>query len=62
LAWEIVAADSLPDQKYRDLYDRVFLSGRLILQLHAWDEEHYPTLSTRTPRLLGKGIAWFQPE
>jgi hypothetical protein len=39
---KLFAADSLPDHEHRDFYDRVFSSGRLILQLHAWDAEHHP--------------------
>src|SRR5689334_784879 len=41
---ELLAADSLPDHNHRDLYDRIVCSGRLVLQLHAWDTEDHPNL------------------
>lgn len=41
---ELLAADSLPDHEHRDFYDRIICSGRLVLQLHAWDEEDHPNL------------------
>lgn len=57
----LLAADSLPDHKHRDLYDRVFSSGRLILQLHAWDEEHHPNLVDANAAPPGHGVLlWFQ--
>ena len=56
----LFAADSLPDHKHRDLYDRVFSSGRLILQLHAWDEEHHPNLVNANAAPHGHGVLWFQ--
>jgi catechol 2,3-dioxygenase-like lactoylglutathione lyase family enzyme len=57
----LLAADPLPDHKHRDLYDRVFSSGRLILQLHAWDEEHHPNLVNANAAPVGHGVLlWFQ--
>ena len=57
----LFAGDSLPDHKHRDLYDRVFSSGRLILQLHAWDEEHHPNLVNANAAPPGHGVLlWFQ--
>jgi len=57
----LLAADPLPDHKHRDLYDRVFSSGRLILQLHAWDQEHHPNLVNANAAPLGHGVLlWFQ--
>ena len=57
----LFAADSLPDHRHRDLYDRVFSSGRLILQLHAWDEEHHPNLVNANAAPPGHGVLlWFQ--
>ena len=57
----LLAADSLPDHRHRDLYDRVFSSGRLILQLHAWDEEHHPNLVNANAAPPGHGVLlWFQ--
>ena len=57
----LFGADSLPDHRHRDLYDRVFSSGRLILQLHAWDEEHHPNLVNANAAPPGHGVLlWFQ--
>jgi hypothetical protein len=57
----LFAADSLPDHRHRDLYDRVFSSGHLILQLHAWDEEHHPNLVNANAAPPGHGVLlWFQ--
>ena len=41
---ELLAADSLPEHSHRDVYDRISLSGQLLLQLHAWDAEDHPNL------------------
>jgi catechol 2,3-dioxygenase-like lactoylglutathione lyase family enzyme len=57
----LLAADSLPDHSHRDRYDRVFSSGRLILQLHAWDEEDHPNLVNADAAPHGHGVLlWFQ--
>jgi len=57
----LFAADSLPDHRHRDFYDRVFSSGRLILQLHAWDEERHPNLVNANAAPPGHGVLlWFQ--
>lgn len=57
----LFAADSLPDHKHLDFYDRVFSSGRLILQLHAWDEERHPNLVNANAAPPGHGVLlWFQ--
>jgi catechol 2,3-dioxygenase-like lactoylglutathione lyase family enzyme len=58
---KLLAADLLPDHPHRDFYDRVFSSGRLILQLHAWDEEHHPNLVKADAAPPGHGVLlWFQ--
>lgn len=57
----LLAADALPDHPHRDVYDRVFSSGRLILQLHAWDEEDHPNLVNANAAPPGHGLVlWFQ--
>ena len=59
----LLAADSLPNHQHRDFYDRVFSSGRLILQLHAWDEENHPNLVNANAAPPGHGVLlWFQVE
>ena len=58
---ELLAADALPDHPHRDVYDRIFCSGRLILQLHAWDEENHPNLIDADAAPPGHGVLlWFQ--
>ena len=58
---KLLAADSLPDHIHRDRYDRIFSSGRLILQLHAWDEEQHPNLVNANAAPPGHGLLlWFQ--
>jgi hypothetical protein len=59
----LLGADALPDHEHRDRYDRVYSSGRLILQLHAWDEEDHPNLVNRTAAPPGHGVLlWFKLE
>lgn len=58
---ELLAADSLPDHSHRDVYDRIFCSGQMILQLHAWDEEEHPNLVNADAAPPGHGVLlWFQ--
>lgn len=57
----LLGADSLPDHPHRVRYDRIYRDGRLILQLHAWDEENHPNLVGADASPLGHGIVlWFQ--
>jgi catechol 2,3-dioxygenase-like lactoylglutathione lyase family enzyme len=57
---QLLGADSLPDHVHRDVYDRVYASGRMVLQLHAWDEEDHPNLVKRTAAPPGHGVLiWF---
>lgn len=58
---ELLAADALPEHSHRDVYDRVSCSGRLVLQLHAWDEEEHPNLTDADAARPGHGVLlWFQ--
>ena len=58
---ELLAADTLPDHSHRDVYDRIFRSGRLLLQLHAWDVEDHPGLTNPSAAPAGHGVVlWFQ--
>lgn len=58
---ELLGADSLPDHEHRDLYDRITCSGRLVLQLHAWDGEDHPNLVNADAAPVGHGVViWFQ--
>jgi hypothetical protein len=44
-----VSAEAQP-LPHRDVYDRIWRSGRLLLQLHAWDAEDHPNLVNPAPR------------
>ncbi len=58
---ELLGADSLPEHSHRDVYDRISRSGRLLLQLHAWDEENHPNLVNADAAPPGHGVLlWFQ--
>lgn len=58
---ELLAADALPDHEHRDVYDRICCAGRLVLQLHAWDEEDHPNLRNADAAPPGHGVVlWFQ--
>jgi catechol 2,3-dioxygenase-like lactoylglutathione lyase family enzyme len=57
----LLGADTLPEHSHRDTYDRVSRSGRLLLQLHAWDEEDHPNLVDADAAPPGHGVVlWFQ--
>lgn len=57
----LLDADTLPDHPHRDTYDRVTKSGRIVLQLHAWDEEQHPNLVNRDAAPVGHGVVlWFE--
>ena len=58
---ELLGADSLADHSHRDVYDRISCSGRLVLQLHAWDKEDHPNLVNADAAPPGHGVLlWFQ--
>jgi catechol 2,3-dioxygenase-like lactoylglutathione lyase family enzyme len=60
---ELLGADSLPEHSHRDVYDRIACSGRLLLQLHAWDEEDHPNLVNAAAAPPGHGVLlWFQTD
>ncbi|HTT97605.1 MAG TPA: VOC family protein [Rhizomicrobium sp.] len=57
----LLGADTLPDHPHRDVYDRVTVSGHIVLQLHAWDEEDHPNLINRAAEPVAHGVVlWFQ--
>ena len=57
----LFGADSMPDHEHRDFYDRIFSSGHLILQLHAWDVQHHPNLVNEKAGTPGHGVLlWFE--
>jgi|SRR5581483_5389507 len=58
---ELLGADSLPEHIHRDLYDRITVSGHLVLQLHAWDRENHPNLVNANAAPPGHGVLlWFE--
>jgi len=58
---ELLGADPLRDHPHRDVYDRIWRSGRLILQLHAWDAEEHPNLVNADAAPPGHGVLlWFE--
>jgi hypothetical protein len=58
---ELLGADSLPDHSHRDVYDRIYCSGQMVLQLHAWDEENHPNLVNANAAPPGHGVLlWFE--
>jgi predicted enzyme related to lactoylglutathione lyase len=60
---ELLAASGLPEHPHRDSYDALSSSGRMVLQLHAWDEESHPNLVNRTAAPPGHGVLlWFRVE
>jgi catechol 2,3-dioxygenase-like lactoylglutathione lyase family enzyme len=57
----LLGADRLPEHSHRDVYDRISISGRLLLQLHAWDEEDHPNLVDADAAPPGHGVLlWFE--
>src|SRR4051795_11483239 len=58
---QLLSLDSLPEHQHRDLYERMYSDGRLILQLHAWDRDNHPNLVNRDAAPNGHGVLlWFQ--
>jgi hypothetical protein len=58
---ELLGADSLAEHPHRDVYERISQSGRLLLQLHAWDAEDHPNLVNADAAPPGHGVLlWFQ--
>jgi predicted enzyme related to lactoylglutathione lyase len=46
---------------HAELYDRLLCEGRLILQLHAWDEEDHANLVHADAAPVGHGVLlWFE--
>jgi catechol 2,3-dioxygenase-like lactoylglutathione lyase family enzyme len=57
----LLGADGLPEHSHRDHYDRISCAGKLLLQLHAWDEEDHPNLVNADAAPPGHGVLlWFQ--
>ncbi len=58
---QLLGFDSLPDHSHREVYDRMLRDGRLVLQLHAWDEDDHPNLVNADAAPPGHGVLlWFE--
>ena len=57
----LLGFDSLAEHSHRDVYDRMFCAGQLVLQLHAWDEDDHPNLINADAAPPGHGVLlWFE--
>jgi catechol 2,3-dioxygenase-like lactoylglutathione lyase family enzyme len=57
----LLGLTALPEHEHRDSYDRLYSDDRLILQLHAWDEEDHPNLINADAAPAGHGVVlWFE--
>ncbi len=60
---ELLGVSGSPEHPHRDFYDRLSSSGRIVLQLHAWDRENHPNLVNRAAAPPGHGVLlWFTVE
>ena len=58
---QLFGLETLPEHRHRDVYDRMFSAGDLVLQLHAWDEHDHPNLVNADAVPLGHGVLlWFE--
>lgn len=58
---DLLGGDALPDHSHRDVYDRIWRSGQLLLQLHAWNADDHPNLVNPGAAPPGHGVVlWFQ--
>src|SRR5580692_3554072 len=58
---QLLGVKGLPEHEHRNSYDRLMMDGRLILQLHAWDEEDHPNLVNANAAPVGHGVLlWFE--
>jgi catechol 2,3-dioxygenase-like lactoylglutathione lyase family enzyme len=58
---QLLGLESLPEHSHRDVYDRMFFAGQLVLQVHAWDEHDHPNLVNADAAPLGHGVLlWFE--
>ncbi len=57
----LLDADSLPDHEHRNFYDRIYVAGEMVMQLHAWDVENHPNLVGADRAPGGHGVLiWFE--
>ena len=58
----LLAGDNLEQgSDHDDVYDRIYCDGRLVLQLHSWDDEQHPNLTGASAHVPGHGVLiWFE--
>ena len=58
---QLLGIKGMPEHEHRDSYDGMLCDGRLVLQLHAWDEEDHPNLVNADKAPPGHGVLlWFE--
>ncbi|MDD9947753.1 MAG: VOC family protein [Myxococcales bacterium] len=58
----LLQGDELPDSDHAHIYERVMCSGRLVLQLHSWDDEDHPNLESKRIKSGHGVLLWFEVE
>jgi len=56
----LLGAERLDADSHGNTYDRILSNDRLILQLHAWDEEDHPNLAGARSALGHGLLLWFE--
>jgi len=60
---QLLGLEALPEHNHRDMYDRLYRAGQLVLQLHAWDEHDHPNLANADAAPVGHGVLlWFEAD
>jgi catechol 2,3-dioxygenase-like lactoylglutathione lyase family enzyme len=58
---QLLGISGMPEHEHRDSYDGMLCDGRLVLQLHAWDEDDRPNLVNADAAPPGHGVLlWFE--
>jgi catechol 2,3-dioxygenase-like lactoylglutathione lyase family enzyme len=58
---KLLGVSNLGVHEHADIYQRLLHDGSIILQLHAWDEEHHPNLVNADAAPVGHGVLlWFE--
>jgi catechol 2,3-dioxygenase-like lactoylglutathione lyase family enzyme len=58
---QLLGISGMPEHEHRNSYDGMLCDGRLVLQLHAWDEDDHPNLVNAGAAPPGHGVLlWFE--
>jgi catechol 2,3-dioxygenase-like lactoylglutathione lyase family enzyme len=58
---QLLGLNGMPEHEHRNSYDGMLCDGRLVLQLHAWDEDDHPNLVNADAARAGHGVLlWFE--